>query len=143
MTAVAYALNSTAWIITTSMGLSLRRIRLQRFSYYFKLKRKCFQLKNGEHSVLFFNILSENIGGRVQKRPACRHIFQTKMCDNLGGRVPKKRRDTQNYRSRIRLELNLMDDYDVHEVEFKADSTAAFFKHKWRQSTKKKMRHRK
>ena len=28
--------------------------------------------------------------------------------------------------------------YDIHKVGFKADSTATFFKHKWRQSTKKK-----
>ena len=32
MTAVAYALNSTPWIIMTSMRLSLWRMRLQRFS---------------------------------------------------------------------------------------------------------------
>ena len=32
MIAVAYALNSTSWMIMTSMRLSLRRIRLRRFS---------------------------------------------------------------------------------------------------------------
>lgn len=86
-------------------------------------KRRTFRL-------VFFNIFGENIGGRVQKKVSIPPCFSNILCENFGGRVPKNRRDTENDRSRIRLELNLMDDYDVHEVEFKADSTATFFRHK-------------
>ena len=86
-------------------------------------KREAFRLVS-------FHTLSENIGGGVQKRPAFRPVFQKFCVRTWEAEYKKNRRDTENDRSHMRLELNLMDDYDVHEVELKADSTAAFFKHK-------------